>query len=68
MTAIRKHLSDADLWQRFAHLPPGSKQVLWLKSLVFLPTNKTAFLECLTRSGLRAPDGKAWAFHSVNVV
>ena len=68
MTAIRKPLSEADLWHRYARLPPGPKQVLRLKSLVFLPTNKTAFLDCLTRSGLRAPDGKAWSSRSVNVV
>jgi len=68
MTAIRKHLSEADLWHRYTHLPAGSKQVLRLKSLVFLPTNKTAFLDCLTRSGLRAPDGKAWSSRSVNTV
>ena len=56
MTAIRKPPSEADLWHRYASLPAGSKQVLRLKSLVFLSTNKTAFLDCLTR-GLRAPDG-----------
>ncbi len=35
---------------------------------MFLSTNKTAFLDCLARSGLRAPDGKAWSSRSVNVV
>jgi hypothetical protein len=68
MTAIRKHPSEADLWHRYTHLPAGSKQVLRLKSLVFLPTNKTAFLDCLTRSELRAPNGKAWSSRSVNIV
>jgi len=68
MTAIRKPPSEADLWHCYACLPAGPKQVLRLKSLVFLPTNKTAFLDCLTRSGLRAPDGKAWSSRSVNVV
>ena len=68
MTVLRKPLSEADLWHRYAHLPAGSKQVLRLKSLVFLPTNKTVFLDCLARSGLRAPDGKAWSSRSVNVV
>ena len=68
MTAVRNHPSEADLWHRYAHLPAGSKQVLRLKSLVFLPTNKTVFLDCLARSGLRAPDGKAWSSRSVNVV
>ena len=67
MTAIRKPSSEADLWHRYARLPAGSKQVLRLKSLVFLSTNKTAFLDCLTRSGLRAPDGKAWSSRSVNI-
>ena len=68
MTVLRKPLSEADLWHRYAQLPAGSKQVLRLKSLVFLPTNKTVFLDCLARSGLRAPDGKAWSSRSVNVV
>ncbi|MGI4945361.1 MAG: hypothetical protein ACRYHQ_33155, partial [Janthinobacterium lividum] len=68
MTAIHKHPSEADLWRRYTHSPAGSKQVLRLKSLVFLPTNKTVFLDCLARSGLRAPDGKAWASRSVNIV
>jgi len=68
MTAIRKPPSEADLWHRYTCLPAGPKQVLRLKSLVFLPTNKTAFLDCLTRSGLRVPDGKAWSSRSVNVV
>jgi len=68
MTAFRNPPSEADLWHRYTHLPAGSKQVLRLKSLVFLPTNKTAFLDCLTRSGLRAPDGKAWSSRSVNLV
>jgi len=68
MTALRKSPSDADLWDRYAQLPAGAKLVLRLKSLVFLPTNKTEFLDCLTRSGLRAPDGKAWSSRSVNVV
>ncbi len=68
MTTLLKAPSKADSWHRYAHLPAGFKLVLRLKSLVFLPTNKTAFLECLTRSGLRAPDGKAWSSRSVNLV
>jgi len=68
MTTLRKPPSDADLWDRYAQLPAGAKLVLRLKSLLFLPTTKTVFLECLTRSGLRAPDGKAWSSRSVNVV
>ena len=39
-----------------------------LKSLVFLPTGKTVFLECLTRAGLRAPDSKAWSSSALNIV
>ncbi len=68
MTVLRKHPSEADLWHRYTNLPASSKQVLRLKSLVFLPTNKTVFLDCLTKSGLRAPDGKAWASRSLNVI
>ena len=51
-----------------ACLPACSKLVLRLKSLVFLPTGKSIFLECLTRSGLRAPDGRPWSSRSVNEV
>lgn len=68
MTAMRKTPSEAELWHRYVCLPAGSKLFLHLKSLVFLPTNKTVFLDCLARSGLRAPDGKAWSSRSVNVV
>jgi len=68
MTTLRKPPSDADLWDRYAKLPASAKLVLHLKGLLFLPTTKTVFLECLTRSGLRAPDGKAWSSRSVNVV
>ncbi len=37
-----------------------------LKALAWLRSNKTAFLSCLTRTGLRGPDGKAWASRSLN--
>ncbi|MDQ2803196.1 MAG: DEAD/DEAH box helicase [Pseudomonadota bacterium] len=57
-----------DLWDRYTGLSTGLKLVLRLKSLVFLPTTKTVFLECLTRSGLRGPDGKAWSSRSLNAV
>ena len=57
-----------DLWERYTSLPPAAKLVMRLKSLVFFPTNKTSFLECATRSGLRGPDGKAWASRSLNLV
>lgn len=39
-----------------------------LKALVWLPGNKTAFLACLIRTGLRAPDGRACASRSLNQV
>ena len=59
---------STDLWKRYARLPPGAKLVMRLKSLVLLPTNKTLFLQCLTRSGARAPDGRAWSSQSLNPV
>ena len=68
MSITRARTSPPDLWERYAGLPAGPKTVLRLKSLVFLPTGKTVFLECLTRSGLRAPDGKAWSSRSLNAV
>ena len=40
--------------------------MLRLKSLVFLSTNKSAFLDCLIRSGLRTPEGRAWAGPATN--
>jgi len=68
MNIARAHRSSPDLWDRYARLPAGPKMVLRLKSLVFLPTGKTVFLECLTRAGLRASDGKAWSSRSLNTV
>src|SRR3954471_21744335 len=68
MNIARAHRSSPDLWDRYARLPAGPKMVLRLKSLVFLPTGKTVFLECLTRAGLRASDGKAWSSRSLNSV
>ena len=54
MNIARAHRSSPDLWDRYARLPAGPKMVLRLKSLVFLPTGKTVFLECLNaRAGLR---------------
>jgi hypothetical protein len=67
MNFIRTQPSSGELLERYARLPPGPKLVLRLKSLVFLPVGKTEFLECLTRGGLRMPDGKAWSSRSVNV-
>ena len=63
---IRTRPSSTDLLERYAGLPPGPKLVLRLKSLIFLPTGKTEFLECLTRGALRMPDGKAWSSRFVN--
>ena len=54
------------IWERYAKLPPGPKAVLRLKSLVFLPTTKSVFLDILARSGARTPDGRAWSGQSVN--
>ena len=64
---IRTRLDIEDPWERYTRLPPGPKTVLRLKSLVFLTTTKTAFVECLTRGGVRTPDGRAWAGASVNM-
>src|SRR3954453_7694303 len=67
--AIHDHQAiAADLWNRYARLPAGPKLVVRLKSLVWLPTGKGLFLECLAQSGSRAPDGKAWASRSLNDV
>ena len=60
--------SEADLRDRDARLLAGPKLVLRLKSLVFLPTGKAVFVDCLARSGLRAPGGRAWSSRSVNAV
>ncbi|WP_424140352.1 DEAD/DEAH box helicase [Roseomonas chloroacetimidivorans] len=68
MRVIRPRPSPSDLWDCYTRLSAGPKLVLRLKSLVFLPTGKTVFLECLTRAGLRAPDGKAWSSRSLNAV
>ena len=64
---IRTRLDAKDLWERYTRLPPGPKTILRLKSLVFLSTNKSVFAGCLLRSGVRAPDGRAWAVASINV-
>src|SRR5580698_2790226 len=66
MNFIHTRPASADLWDRYAHLRPGPKLILCVKSLICLPTSKSEFLDCLRRAGLRSPDGKAWAFHSVN--
>src|ERR1700735_1864495 len=66
MNFIRARPSATDLWDRYTHLAPGPKLVLRLKSLVWLPTGKTEFLACLTRSGLQSPEGGAWTGRTVN--
>lgn len=66
MNFIRTLPSAADLWDRYARLAPGPSQVLRLKSLVWLPTGKTEFLACLTRSGLSSPRGGLWSGRAVN--
>src|SRR6478752_3548587 len=68
MSVSPSRLSAPDLWDRYTHLPASPKAVMRLKSLVFLPTGKTVFLECLTRAGLRAPDSKAWSSSALNIV
>ncbi|MDD2705795.1 MAG: hypothetical protein PHU07_10745 [Acidocella sp.] len=56
----------AQLWEKFVGLSAGPKQILRLKALVFQPTTKTLFQECLIRSGLRMPNGKAWTNPTIN--
>ncbi len=66
MNFIQTRPAAADLLDRYARLRPGPKLILHLKSLIFLPTGKTEFLQCLARTRLRSPDGRAWASHSAN--
>ena len=66
MNFVRMQSSPAERRDQYARLPPEPKRVLWLKSLVLLPVGKSDFLACLTRSGLRAPDGTAWSARSAN--
>jgi len=54
------------VWARYLRLPPGPKTVLQLKSLIFLPTNKSIFSEIISRSGAKAPEGRAWTNQSIN--
>jgi superfamily II DNA or RNA helicase len=61
-------LAAAKLWERLESLSDGGRQILRLKSLVFLPTTKTTFQDCLIRSGLRMPSGKAWSNATINPV
>jgi superfamily II DNA or RNA helicase len=66
MTTVSKQRATPDLWDRYGRLGAAHKTVMQLKALVWLPGNKTAFLSCLTRTGLRGPDGKTWASRSLN--
>jgi superfamily II DNA or RNA helicase len=68
MNARSLPAQPVDLLDRYHRLEPGGKLVMRLKSLIFLPVGKTAFLACLTRSGLRMPTGKAWSFAAAGVV
>ena len=54
------------LWSQYEQLPPGAKLILRLKSLVRQQTSKQAFFDCLTRRGLKMPDGKGWSGATVN--
>jgi superfamily II DNA or RNA helicase len=66
MNFIRLRSSPADLLDQYARLAPGPRTVLRLKSLVFLTSTKADFLNGLIRTGLHAPDGKAWTSQSTN--
>ncbi len=68
MTLVSKQRATPDLWNRYSRLDAAHQTVMQLKALFWLPSNKTAFLSCLTRTSLRAPDGKAWASRSLNPV
>ena len=68
MNFIPARSSAADLWDRYANLEPAPKLLLRLKSLIFLPVGKTDFLECVSRTHVPSPDGKAWSARTVNAV
>ena len=53
---------------RYAALPTERKQILRLKTLIYFPTGKPEFFECVTRAKLPGPDGKAWAVRTLNGV
>ena len=57
--------SDA-LWNRYGQLSAGPRLLLRLKSLIFQPTTKTQFFDCLRASGQRTPHGKAWSSMAVS--
>jgi hypothetical protein len=47
-------------------LHADAKQIIRLKSLVFLPTTRAVFQDCLIRSGLRMTSGRAWSNGTIN--
>ena len=60
--------SRADpLLARYAALPADRKRLLRLKSLIYFPTGKPEFSECVTRAKLCASDGKPWPVRTLNV-
>ncbi len=65
MTVASQQRTAPDLWDRYLGLTPAHRSVMQLKALVWLTTNKTTFLACIMRAGLRGPDGKAWATRSL---
>ncbi len=58
--------SRTDDWDRYLGLADGLRQVLRLKSLVVPAVGKSAFADCLLRSGLRDAQGRAWTSRSLN--
>ena len=68
MNFIPARSPTADLWDRYASLEPAPKLLLRLKSLIVLPVGKTDFLDCVTLTRVRSPDGKAWSARTVNAV
>ena len=56
MTVVNKQRAMPDLWGRYGQLDAAHRTVMQLKALAWLPSNMTAFLSCLTRTGLRGPD------------
>ncbi len=59
-------LTTDELWQRYLALPADAKQIIRLKSLVFLPSARAVFQDCLIRSGLRMQSGRAWSHGTIN--
>ena len=61
--------SGADpLLARYVALPTECKQLVRLKTLIYFPTGKPEFQECLTHAKLHGPDGKAWPTRTLNGV